>query len=191
MFSFPPLPPWDGLHPLVIHFPIALIFVSPLVVLLALVWKKQTGALLVAGSLIMALAAAGAWVATSTGSAAAEFARNVPGAETVLEAHEELGDASRNFATALAAALVIGTVAFWKWREKISRRVVLGVGLVFLIANGAGALVVANTAHQGGRLVHEIGVRARLGASAAAPSVNPTGAASLSSSHHGSSGSLN
>lgn len=162
MFSIPPMPPWDGLHPLVVHFPIALIFVAPLFILLALLLKKHSGVLLVVGALMMLMAVAGAWVATSTGSAAEDFAEKVPGAKTILEEHEELGEAARNFATALAAVLVAAAGTFWKWGDKIPRGAVLAVGLAYLLAHGAGMLVVANAAHQGGRLVHEVGVRARL-----------------------------
>ncbi len=35
MIDLPPLPTWDGIHPLVVHFPIALLLVAPLLVLLA------------------------------------------------------------------------------------------------------------------------------------------------------------
>lgn len=174
MFSIPPLPPWDGMHPLVIHFPIALMFVTPLLIVLALVWKKHTRVWLVAGTLMMLLAAGGAWLATSTGSAAEDFAEAVPGAKPILEEHEELGEATAYFAYALAAALVIGTGLLWRLGERTPRSAVIGIGVAYLLANGAGVLVAANTAHQGGRLVHEVGVGARLSSDAGAPMAPPT-----------------
>jgi uncharacterized membrane protein len=169
MFSIPSLPPWDGMHPLVVHFPIALTMVTPLLVLMALVSKRYTRVWLAASALMMLLAAGGAWVAASTGSAAEELAERVPGAKAILEEHEELGESAEYFAFALAGVLVIGTGLFWRWGEKCPRRVIIGVGLAYLVANGAGALVVANAAHEGGRLVHEVGVRARLSTASAAP----------------------
>jgi len=184
MFSIPSMPPWDGLHPLVIHFPIALMFVSPLVILLALFWRKQTRTLLVTGALLMTLAAAGAWLATSTGSAAEELAEKVPGAKAILEEHEELGEAARNFITALAGVLLVGTVAFCKWGEKIPRGALVAAGLVYLAANGAGALVVANAAHEGGRLVHEVGVRARLAGGGGVPAPGAAIEAARETGHH-------
>jgi len=169
MFSIPPLPPWDGMHPIVVHYPIALIIVAPLFVVLALVWKKQARVLLVSGAVLMALAAGGAWLATSTGSAAEDYAERVPGARPVVHEHEELAEAARNFATALAGVLAIGAGFFWMRGENVRRGVFLGAGLVYLIANGAGAIAMASAAHQGGRLVHELGVRARLSESAGGP----------------------
>ena len=34
MIQTPPIPSWDGLHPLIIDFPIALLLVAPLLVLI-------------------------------------------------------------------------------------------------------------------------------------------------------------
>lgn len=162
MFSFPPLPPWDGMHPLVIHIPIALIVVTPLLVVLGLVWRKRALGWFMASAFLMVIAAGGACLATGTGSAAEDFAEKVPGARDILEEHEELGEAARNFAIGLAAALVIGTGAYWEWGDKIPRKAIITTGVVYLIVHSAGMLVVANAAHQGRRLVHEVGVRARL-----------------------------
>jgi uncharacterized membrane protein len=173
MFYLPTLPPWDGLHPLVIHFPIALVFVSPLLILLAMLWKQQTRTLLIVATLMMLLAAAGAWLATSTSGAAEEFAENVPGAKSILHEHEELGEAARNFTTALAIVLLVATAAFCKWNAKVPRAATLIGGLIFLLANGSTALVIANAAHEGGRLVHEVGVRARLAPGGASGQASP------------------
>ncbi len=164
MFSFPPLPSWDGLHPIIIHFPIAFTFVTPLLILLALLWRKHTGILLLAGLLLMVLATAAAFLATSTGEAAADLVPKSSAHLALLEEHEELGETARNFTIGLTSFLLLATAAFWKWESRIPRGVVIGSGLLFIIANIAGILVVANTAHLGGKLVHEAGIHARLSA---------------------------
>ncbi len=41
--SFPPFPSWDGLHPLIVHFPIALLLVAPLFVVLGLARAAALG----------------------------------------------------------------------------------------------------------------------------------------------------
>lgn len=161
MFSIPPLPSWDGLHPIVIHFPIAFTFVTPLLILLALLWRKHTGILLLAGTLLMVLAAACAFIATSTGEAAADLVPKSTAHFALLEEHEELGEIARNVILTLASSLLIATATFWKWETRLPRGLVLCFGLLFVIGNLGGVLIVANTAHVGGRLVHEAGIHAR------------------------------
>ncbi len=178
MFSIPPLPSWDGLHPIIIHFPIAGIVVVPVLILLALFWRKHTGILLIVSTLLLVLAAGAACIATSTGEAAADLVAETSAHQTLLEEHEELAEAARNFTLALASVLSLATIAFWKWESRIPRGIVTGSGFLFIIANCAGILVVANTAHLGGKLVHEAGIHARLSAgpntSRAAPSSVPS-----------------
>ena len=43
MIQMPPIPSWDGLHPLIIHFPIALLLVAPLLVLIGALLKPEKG----------------------------------------------------------------------------------------------------------------------------------------------------
>ncbi|MCA9293360.1 MAG: hypothetical protein KDA20_06065 [Phycisphaerales bacterium] len=166
MFTIPPMPPWDGMHPLVVHFPIALMFAVPVTLLMALVWQKHTRALLVCSALLMVLGTFGAWLATSTGSAAEELAEGIAGVDSALDRHEELGEAARNFMTVLAAVLCVGVGACFVWPKKIGHRAVVAGGLGYLLAHAACTLAVANAAHAGGRLVHEFGVQARTGGAA-------------------------
>jgi uncharacterized membrane protein len=170
MFSVPPMPPWDGMHPLVVHFPIALTFVAPLLVVLAVVFRKQTGTWLTAAALLMLIAALGAMLAVNTGEAAEEFAEEVASAQSVLHEHEELGEKARTILIVLAAAISAGAVAWRLWGAKAPGKVLYAAAAVYLVAHVADTLVVANTAHQGGRLVHELGVRARTAESVAANS---------------------
>ncbi len=165
MFSIPPLPSWDGLHPIIIHFPIAFTFVTPLLILLAIFWRKHTGILLLAGTLLLVLAAAAACMATSTGEAAADLVPKSTAHFALLEEHEELGEIARNVSLALASFLLIATAIYWKWETRIPRVLVICFGLLFVIGNLGGILIVANTAHLGGRLVHEAGIRARFSSS--------------------------
>ena len=45
-------------------------------------------------------------------------------------------------------------------REKMSRRVRIVAWVVYLVTYAGGTLILANAAHEGGRLVHELGVKA-------------------------------
>jgi uncharacterized membrane protein len=106
----------------------------------------------------MLLGTAGAFVAAQSGEAA-EGAIETPAAEAVIERHEELAKITEgSFAglTALFAAIVFVPRLL---RRPLPRPAGVATGLVFLVLYAAAAVVLANTAHQGGRLVHELGVR--------------------------------
>ena len=172
MIQMPPIPSWEGLHPLIIHFPIVLLLVAPLLVLVGALLKPEQGrpllyvalALMIAGTLSTFLAA-------STGEAAGKLAVRTPQIDAVLERHEELADATRavfSGLTVIFAAILFAPMAL----HKLSGRLVSTVlPLVFLLFYGVGVLLLTNTAHYGGRLVHEFGVRAMV-----APSPVPAGA---------------
>jgi uncharacterized membrane protein len=172
MFSIPPIPAWDAVHPIVVHVPIALVLVVPVLVVLALLVRAHRRPLLAAAASLMCIAGGGAVLAASSGEAGERHAERVPGAETVLHQHEELGESAEVFVLGLAAALVVIAALAW-WGGDAARRAVVGMTLVYLIAHAVGALCVANAAHQGGRLVHELGVRAWSDTGAGAPAHDP------------------
>lgn len=167
--SLPPLPAWNAAHPLVVHFPIALLLAAPLFVLLGALVRRGARSMSVAALLLMTLGTAGAFVAVATGEAAADVARVSAAAESVLEEHEELGETTRTVFAVLTAAFaaLVGLEArrgrAWGTAARVGSRV------VFLLLYLAAALVLVDTAHHGGRLVHEFGVRAPAGPTAESP----------------------
>ncbi len=172
MTELPPLPSWDGLHPLVVHFPIALLLVAPLFILLGVALSRGRP-FLWAALLLMAIGTAGTFFAVSTGEAAGKLAERTPQINAVLEHHENLAERTRAGFAALtvifAAMLVLPAVS----RRQPGRLLTIVLPLVFLIVYGAGLVLLVNTAHNGGRLVHELGVQALI-----APSPAPAGEAS-------------
>ena len=183
MFGLPPLPSWDGLHPLIVHFPIALLLVAPLFVVLGIVLRRSR-LFLWAALLLMAIGTTATVFAMSTGEAAGKLAEPTPQINTVLEHHENLAETTRAVFTALT---VIFRRSWWPrprfavCRARCSRR----FPLVFLLCYGAGVLVLANTAHNGGRLVHELGVQALMAPSPATEPVEREAIQSLKD--HGAS----
>jgi uncharacterized membrane protein len=156
---FSPLPAWDGMHPLVVHFPIALLLTAPIFVILGMAIREgrvwSMGALL-----LMVLGTVGILVAMSTGEAAEEVVQVGGGAEATLERHEELAELARNLfigLTLVFGAIVCGPKLL---RERWTRTVSIVVQCVFLVAYLGSAAVLANAAHEGGRLVHEFGIHA-------------------------------
>ena len=108
MFQFPPLPSWDALHPLVIHFPIALLIIAPIFILAGALLQPPKGrSYLIAAMALLLLGTAGTFVAVATGEAAGELADRLPGVDQVLETHESLAERTRAVFSVLS---VISTV---------------------------------------------------------------------------------
>ena len=166
MIQTPVIPPWEGLHPLIVHFPIALLLIAPLIVIVGALLKPESGrTVLYVALALMLIGTLGTFLAAATGEAAAKLAERNPQVSAVLERHEELAEATRAVFTGLTtifAAVVFAPKAF----QRLSGRLLSSVlPLLFLLLYGAGVLLLANTAHNGGRLVHEFGVRAMVGPS--------------------------
>ena len=172
MFAFPPIPSWDALHPLIIHFPIALLLIAPILVLLGIVLPKHGRGLFIAAFVVMALGTIATYFAVATGQAAAELAERTPGIAAVLERHEEMAETTRAIFTALT--VVFAGILFLPslFKRNLGRKSAAVVSLAFLVFYAAGAVVLMNVGHEGGRLVHEYGVRAMTGTNQSLPDKN-------------------
>ena len=161
--QFPPVPTWDAMHPLIIHFPIVLLLLSPLFVLIASVLRPPRNRPYMTAALItLLLGTLSVVAAASSGEEAAELADRGGGVNAVLAAHEFLASTCEilfPIYLALLAALVI-----WQWvsRERPTRIISTGAPLAFLALYSVGLVNLVNTAHAGGRLVHEFGVHAMM-----------------------------
>ena len=156
---FPPMPGWDGMHPLVVHFPIALLLVALWPLVVGIVMRERGRPWLIASFLLTTLGTIAAWVAASTGEAAGELVERTPQIQAALERHEELGELVRNFFTVITllfAAVLFGPGLLH--RQVAPRITRIGL-VVLLVAFGIGALAVVHAGHEGGRLVHEFGAR--------------------------------
>ncbi len=170
MIELPPLPgSLDALHPLVVHFPVALLLVAPLLVLLGLFLRERSRGVMLAALVLMVFGTAATFVAVASGEAAGKLADRSGGVAVALEHHEELAERTRLIFTLLtivfAGLLALPTVM----RREAGRVPTTAFILLFLLMYAAGTLSLVNTAHQGGRLVHEMGVRSLMPASAQLP----------------------
>ena len=161
MFSIPSFPAWDALHPLVVHFPIALLLIAPFFVALGLFLPRTKAKhIILAGFALVVIGTGFLFLTTETGDAAADQVHKSPAVSSLLHEHEELAETTEiAFGTLLAlfAALLFGPTLLKK--ELTIRMFRIGLS-VFLLAYISGALLLVNTAHAGGRLVHEFGVTA-------------------------------
>ncbi len=156
----PPWPDWDGLHPFVVHFPVALLLVAPLFILLGLPARERSAAYRTTALILLVVATATIFVAISTGKAAGELADHTPAINAIMVRHVALADATRNVSVGLTVLYVL-LLALPRYVKAMARPVVSAAGqVVFLALLLAGCVLVVNTSHLGGRLVHQLGVHA-------------------------------
>jgi uncharacterized membrane protein len=159
----PPAPPLEGMHVLVVHFPVALSVVAMLFVFLAMILPVRLRWCSFAALVLLALGTAGMFAAVATGEAARDAAEDASvEADYVLKQHEQLGELVRIvflIVTVLYGLFVLLPSVVRKWT---TASYLVPVQLVFLVVLLAANVLVANTAHLGGRLVHQYGVHAAI-----------------------------
>ena len=158
----PPWPGWDGLHPLVIHFPVALLLIAPVFLVLSVIVARHATGFSLSALTLLAIGTAAAYVAVETGEAAAELADRTDAITAAIMRHQTLADQTLIIFTIITVAYAVLLVLPRFVKRLASRRAQVTVALVVLVAVLGGAIQVAATAHQGGMLVHKLGVRAML-----------------------------
>jgi uncharacterized membrane protein len=142
--------PMESAHPLVVHFPIALLLTAVCLDGLALVLKRPSLHRIALWNL--SLGTLGAGVAVWTGYRAADIAKHSFEIHQVMELHRKLG----------IATLILGSSAviwrLWK-RDCLTNRARILALLVMLAMVGT----LSFGAHLGGRLVYEFGVGGTFG----------------------------
>lgn len=161
MLDFPPIPSWDALHPLIIHFPIALLLIVPVFIVIGAVLTPVKGrSYLIAAMVLLLAGTAATYFAVETGEAAGRLAERAPAMERVLENHEALAERTRAVFSVLSVIFVALLAIPWLLKRADTRLTTTTLPLAFLVLYSVGILLLVNTAHNGGRLVHEFGVRA-------------------------------
>lgn len=160
----PPVPPWEGMHPLVVHFPIALLLFAAVFVVLAMIVPKRGWWFSVSALVVLIGGTAGAFVSVSTGGAARDKVEEGDDAMfEVLQQHEDMMKQAQNvftWLTGIYAGIVVLPLLAKSLR---SLKFALPVNFLFLVALMGANLFMASGAHLGGRLVHQYGVKSALG----------------------------
>lgn len=166
MLNLPVVPTWSGLHPLIVHFPIALLFVTPLFVVLGIVTGPLKGRpFLVSALILTALGTGSIFVAVETGEAASELVSSTPAVGTVLRQHQDLAETTEVLFTLLTVVLAALLYVPKLFRREVGPQVNVALLAVYLLFYATGVLFLVNTAHRGASLVHEFGVKAPVASS--------------------------
>lgn len=134
------------IHPMLVHFPIALLITGFAAELAGLLTGKEW--LTRAALLLLILGTAGAISAVVTGQREEDKIVETPAIEHTLEEHEEAGEFTMWLFIAIAAARIVTA-----WRKSLPKAVSWVVLLVWLAGLGA----ITKTAWHGGHLVYKYG----------------------------------
>jgi|CXWL01.1.fsa_nt_gi uncharacterized membrane protein len=154
------MPNWSDIHPALVHFPIAFLFIAPLFLVIGAIFKKQDFKttfliLLLLGTLSIILA-------TATGEAAGEKITVITDAllET-LDHHESSAERSKTIFIILSIAAIAWH--FFRTRASIIPSQIKSTAIsLFVCLYGFGLLTLSTAAHHGGGLVHHHGVHSDL-----------------------------
>jgi len=150
-------PVWNGLHPLIVHFPIILLLVAPFLVIVGIRLSAAKRRLFLGSALaLMVLGTAMTFVAVTTGEAAMKVVGSAPAIKVALEEHQSLAETTRElfimltlgFAALLFAPRLLG--------RELESRINTALLAIYLVFYATGALFLVHTALQGGQLVREL-----------------------------------
>jgi uncharacterized membrane protein len=148
------------MHPLLVHFPIALLFITPLFLLLAQLLGRRNRVWTLTALLLLILGTAGIFAAAASGEAAGKLVERSREINAVLERHEHLAEAARGVFSGLTlgfAALVLVPIAL---KRELPRWAHVSWHVLFLVVFLGALGFLVQITHQGGRLVHQFGVHA-------------------------------
>lgn len=154
------IPGWDGVHPALVHFPIALLFAAPILLLVSLFARQAWRSWAIAALVLMVAGTVAAWLAAASGHAAAQLVDKTPDLERAIGRHESLAVTARDLFTLLTVAFASWLAIQAAFPKPLPAALRTTVHALFVVVNVACAIQLVGAADRGGRLVHEAGVRA-------------------------------
>jgi len=163
MFSFPPIPPLEGMHPLVVHFPLGLLMVAWIPMLLCLVDKKRRSVWIQTTLTLLILGTLFTFAAIFTGEATEEIIGTASQEiHDAVHEHEETAESARNFFIVTTVLFAFIPIARAKLEKSKKKSAITVIAILIAFSYGLGTLTLANAGHQGGVLVHHHGIHAPL-----------------------------
>ncbi|HOM17734.1 MAG TPA: hypothetical protein PK777_07195 [Thermoguttaceae bacterium] len=164
----PSLPPgWDGLHPWMVHCPMALFLTAPVFVLLAMILFNRGRWMSLTALILLGLGLIGASFSQSSGLAARDYldqssVKLSDEAADVLQRHQQLGSMIVPVYGILFVVYLVLFLLSIAVRPFDNPVWLFFMNLIFLVLLAVAGLVLVNTGELGGRLVHEFGVHGRI-----------------------------
>lgn len=153
---------WGSLHPVIVHIPLGLLFIVPLL-LLAGLFSRQSPKTFYQSALIVALTGTlGIYLAISSGELASEQVKPDPEVVSTLEAHEKLAGKVKLNYSLLTALLLVYVLLFHKLTQNFAPKYHRGAVALYLLLYMYSLVLLLNTAHQGGKLVHHHNVTSKI-----------------------------
>ncbi len=160
MLGIPDIPAWNAIHPSLVHLPLGTLFAVAVLLIIGLIRGDKGVGYNKAAFVLMIVGTIGVFLAVMSGQAGEGAARNYMMAQDTLHEHEEMGELVRFIFLGLTFAMgVLLAVPAFRGR-KLGKRARIASGGGFLLLYLVGCLALANTAHEGGELVHKFGVHA-------------------------------
>ena len=168
------LPAWESIHPVVNHLAVILLLVTPLFISVAAALRPPGGRPWMMASLILlTIGTASLFFAVPTGRTAAQLASQHPDVQAELKAHESLAIEARGIFV-LVLILYVAVMLVPRATHQETRLFSTVLPLTILVLYCAGAVVLLDTAHHGGRVIHEISVHSTASSGAAAQPSAPS-----------------
>jgi uncharacterized membrane protein len=150
------MPPWNHIHPAIVHFPIALLTVAPMLVLLGLLWPAQRRGIHASALILLVLGISGLILALETGEAVERYARATPALLAGVRDHELAAQWTTLIFGVLGAAFAMLWTLPLLRKRALSRNLEAGLLVLWLLLSARGVLALARTGHAGGHLVHDL-----------------------------------
>lgn len=163
MFMPPPLPAWYAAHPMIVHLPIGVLAITPVLLLVTMFARRMRQPMAFMTLLVLLVGVGGVVLAVASGEATEEVVDVPSAAREVMERHEQLGELARNVFLGIGAVYLLVFLSAVALGERFKRSAWVVAHVIVLGATCAALLILANAGHLGGRLVHEFGVRAPVG----------------------------
>ncbi len=158
MLEIPNIPNWSSMHPFLVHFPIAILLVVPIIITIGIILKKNSKYWFYSASALMIIGLLSIILAIASGEASADLTIIPKAASDIVEKHKTTSVTVRNVFAGLTLLYVLIQMVPVLVKKTLSVQLNRIVNLCFLVLYLICCIGLFNVASMGARLVHEYGI---------------------------------